>query len=336
MRNALFVVVLAVCASAQAQDAALPPPDPAYDRYVEAVIDAAGASRNPRVMVAAASFAADNPFRTPWPPALANKRDALAARAIRLGADDPVVWFVLAANCPLSPTACAQSQAIARLREVAPNNAVGWLLQAPGDDADANFARAASANRFDTYQGERVRALFEAASAVPAPDAFVAEVRAAGVAAPARVAHVALALGVAMSGSIEPFGEANQRCGAGRALQGSERETCIALGRLMLNRSRHDLAQRLGATFLGLRLPDGQERLDARETVRRLDWQRDRQIALFERDAYPASLLNWLHASADEQSVRRAMLSENGIPADPPPGWQRDTRSVLPAAPGGG
>lgn len=310
-----------------------PAPDPAYERFVEAVIDAARDSRNPRVLLGAASFAPDAGVHAPSA-ALARKRDALGVRAMRLGADDPVVWFILAMDCPLSESVCEAAQAVANLRRVAPNNALGWLLEAPGDDVRANFARAAAANRYDDYEGEFVRALFEAASAVPPPGFFVAEVRAAGVAAPERIAHVALALGVAQAQAQSPMQMVVQRCRDGHGRAGSEREACIALGRLLLNRSRDELAQRLGVRLLEERLPDGQERSDALAVRRRLDWLREKEMEVYARDAFPASLMNWLHAGADRQSVLRAMLSENGIPAEPPSGWQYRASSILPPAAG--
>lgn len=332
MRRARISVLLAFAVSAAAAE--VPKRDPAFERYIEAVVDAAAGSRDARTLVAAASFAADLPWQ-PAGPALARKRDALGARAMQLGADDPVVWFVLAADCPLSKHACEAAHAVARLREVAPNNALGWLLQAPGDENDANFARATGANRYDTYEGEFVRALFEAASAVAPPEHVVAQVRAAGVAAPQRVAHVVLALGVAMTKGWPQLGIVNQRCGASHAREGAPREACIALARLMLNRSRDELAQRIGGRILVDRLPDGQERSDVIQKRRHGDWLNEKELEILGRDVYPASLLNWLHAGADRQSVRRAMLSENGVRPEPPAGWQPSASSVLPA-PGSG
>lgn len=309
------------------------PRDPAYDRFVEAVIDAAEDSRNPRVLLGAASFATDTPWHA-WPAAVARKRDALGARAMRLGADDPVIWYLLAVDCPLSKPACEAARAVENLRRVAPNNAIGWMLPAAGDDAGANFARAAGANRYDDYEGEFVRALFEAASAVEPPASFIADVRAAGVAAPRRIAHVALALGVSMAKAHPQMQVLLANCSDGNGLQGSGREACIAIGRLLLNRSRDELAQRLGTTLLLARLPHGQERSDVVAARRRLDWLREKELEVYSRDAYPASLMNWLHAGADRQSVTRAALSENGIPAEPPAGWQYRASSIVPAAPG--
>ena len=177
-----------------------------------------------------------------------------------------------------------------------------------------------------------MRALFEAASAVSPPNRLVAEVRAAGAAAPERIAHVALALSVAIAKASPQLDRVLDRCSDRHASDGSPREACIALGRLMLNRSRDELAQRLGIRMLLKRLPDGQERADVLAMRRRLDWWQEKSLEVLNDDAYPASLLNWLHAGADGFTVLRAMLSENGIPAEPPAGWQRRASSVLPGA----
>ena len=243
-----------------------------------------------------------------------------------------MVWYVLALDCPLSAAACARADAVRRLRAVAPNNALGWVMDAgPGDDADLRFARAVQANRFDTYEGEFMRALYEAARLAPPPPGLLADVRASSTASPEQMAPMVLALGRWLAKALPPLAEPSQRCRTGVALEGQARADCIALGRLLSNRSRNVLAQRLGARLLVERLPDGQERRDAEAALRRLHWLAEKQMELAAVEEYPASLLYWLHATADELAVTRAMLRENGIPEEPPPNWQSRSQSVLPA-----
>lgn len=321
-------------AASMARAQNLPPPDLEFERYAEAVVDAARDSRDARVLMAAASFAADLPWRKAEP-SLARRRDALVERAKRLGSDDPVVWWVIGTDYPTAAMP-QREHAARRLRELAPNNALGWLMHAGDrDDTAASLARAARSNRFDQYDGEYVRALHAAASAVPPPPAAVARARASRATDPAQQAHLDIALTKWLAHGIPHLRALPEHCGDALVLEGSQLDDCIAIGRLMANRSRSVLAQRLGTRLLLARLPEGAERRAATATRRRLDWMVEKQMSLVTATGWPASIRRWLDPGADELSVLHATLEENGLALEPPPGWRSQFESVPMVTPAG-
>ena len=293
-------------------------PDAEFERYADAVVQAAQASRDARVLVAAASFAPPSP-----------RRDAMLEAAMRFGADDPVVWWVIATDRHGEARAEA---AVQRLRELAPNNAVGWLMPA-GPQAGPDLARAARSNRFDQYEGDYVRAMHAAARAVPAPASEVAHLRAAGHAEPERLAHLAVALGKGLANAWPHLRVLTEHCGDALPLEAARRDECIAIARLMANRSGSSVAQRWGTRLLVARLPPGEERRAAAAQRRRLDWLIEKQAALAAESDYPRGALRWLDPAADEMTALRAVLQESGLPLEPPAGWRSQFETVpVPAA----
>jgi hypothetical protein len=300
------------------------------ERYAGTVIDAAQGSRNPRVLIAAASLALI-PFHE-VEPALAARRDELVARATRLGGDDPLVWWLLASDWQGLPPE-RRADAVQRLRRLVPNNAFAWLLAADNaGDADADFVRTAQANRIDVYEGEYVRALYAAASAVPAPAFMLAHAGTSDADEPQRDTRLHMALHKWMERVLPPLDSLLKRCNGTLSLAGARLEQCLALSRLMVNRSRNMLMQRLGTSLLLQRLPPGKERDAVEAARRRLDWMQEQSTALMG-DEWPAGVERWLEPDGDEFTATRAMLEAHGIPLDPPSGWRSRSQPVLPAPP---
>lgn len=303
-----------------------------FAAYAETVLDAARDTRNARVAIAAAAFAAHNPWRE-TAPALAARRDALVARARALGADDPVVWWVLASDWPGLPPR-ERERAVRHLRQLAPNNAAGWLLVADdADDTDANFLRAAQSNRFDLYEGEYVRALHAAASLVPAPEFALEQTKTSEAVEREAQARLIVALGKWTAHALPPLREVNERCNGTLALSGSRLQECLALSRLMANRSRNVLLQRVGTTLLLARSPQGDERSAVEAARRRLDWMLERSAPLASGEGWAISARRWLDPDGDEFAVTRTLLERHGVPLEPPAGWRSQSRAVLPALP---
>jgi hypothetical protein len=291
-----------------------------YADYQEQVLDAASAAHSPRVLAAAAALAFE--LGNASAPSLTAKREALIERAARLGVDDPVVWRILTGQGFGVPPK-THAQAVRRLRQLAPNNAVGWLLIADeDDDGDANFVRAAHSNRIDLYEGEIVRAMYAAGNLVPIPS-FILET-ATAMDPERREMHMHLQFAVESTKMqsrvwLRAFDE---RCNARRELSGEPLQECLALARLMVNRSRNPQLQDAGLALLARRLPPGEERSAAEADRRRLDWLRAQDIALTARDPTPASALLWLESHGDEPGVMRALLEQHGVPLQPPAGWR--------------
>lgn len=307
----------------------VPPRDAEFESYARAVIDAAGDSRNARVLLAAASFAGDILLQDK-DAALAAQRDALIARAQALGGDDPVVWWVLATDWPsLAPG--ERARAVRRLRELAPNNALAWLLDG-GDDSSlaVDFSRAARSNRADAYDGEWLRALYEAANDVPPPASMLVEFSVSDAEESDLRAHFAIAMGRWIAHALPHLGAYVASCGKDAAPTGARLEECIAIARLMAHRSRNLLMQRLALRVLMKRLPEGDEKQRLSALQRRIDWQTERQVEILSQASWPQGIDTWLEASADETSVLRTMLEANGVPFDPPPGWRAREHIVLP------
>jgi hypothetical protein len=318
----LWILMAALAAMpAHAENAR--PSDAEYDRFAERVVEAAASSRDARVLMAAAAFGEGLP-------AMASKVDALYARALVLGVDDPVVWWIAASECPASDALCDGPAAARRLRELAPNNAASWLFDAgEGDDLDARVAKAAGAVRFDAYDGELVRAFHAAATLAPAPASFVDEAAKTGPGTAMQRVHVALALGKWMAQALPPFGDMVGRCRANDVRTELGRH-CDELDHLLLDHSNNVLARRIGSARLLARLAPGRERNDIEMQRRRLDWLQAAALDAAGNEAYPAALLHWLQPNANEFTVMLATLEDEGIPPEPPPHWRSDRQPVLP------
>src|SRR5688572_11379500 len=106
----------------------------ASHRYLSDVALTLSRSPEPRRLIAAAQFIAH--LDRFWPehsgpvPASSSLRlsvDALVSDALRLGSDDPLLWWIVATDCPASPAVCNAPRALTRLRQIDSDNAAVWL-----------------------------------------------------------------------------------------------------------------------------------------------------------------------------------------------------------------
>lgn len=262
------------------------------------------------------------------------QRDQLIHRARRLAGDDALVWWSLAYDCPASAAACDRTAALARLREIDPDNALVWLVDLPGgtpDDAaalDATLEQAARATRFDMHYVERAARYAEllgpiepSASLLAAiPTEFLVPATADGV-------QMMVALGFVLGQSVPAITPITNTCKAAAAHPGSARHTsCRAIAGTLASTSDSLLGARIGSNLqLALAAP-GAERDAAGATQRKLAWLWEAGAELQSSGAddpvfTAEQLARWRTPGATELSMLRDLLRDQGVPLDPPTDW---------------
>ena len=256
---------------------------------------------------------------------------ARAEAAPGAGAGAAVQWVALG-NCGKvgpQPEDCIDPKALARLEQLAPDNAAVWLLafdhaRQHGDDKAARtaLARAAAATEFSTYYGVLLHAVLETTRALPMSASLVHELT--GADGNAYAATYMIAAGNVMylpTPSLAPVFEACKAPGKNAML----RAQCVRIAHLLA--WGDTVIARAAGLALQERLADG---ADARAHVaaerRALAWQTQQfavQVLKARNDrALAARLVQLVLEGGTENSIQLALLRSVGIDTTPPLDWQ--------------
>jgi hypothetical protein len=314
-------------------------------------------SRNPRHLMVAARLATPFWFQkdvelSPEVRAALDARvrldpAALVEDALRLGATDPLLWWIAANDCPAPPTRCDRSAAVAQLQSLAPSNAAVWTLsdrgRRPEDDGavdaardaqdDLHLERIADASRFDIYSGEMLRSYIDAFSQLPLPPRASATDTQFDAPPSDDVVRGMLALGYAMAEALPGLGYFSGLCDekAISRLGDARRERCLAAMRTAARDADSILVERIVLRTQLRLLPDGAERDAAQRASIRSAWQMESWIALQRREDptdtridtqfTEETLALWRAPGATELGVIHQQLGAAGIPLEPPANW---------------
>lgn len=285
------------------------------------------------------------------PPGQASTR--LLQRAAQADPDNPAIAWASLANCDAKAGNCPNAEAMARLRQLAPDNAAVWILalDVAARDGDRraeldSLHKAAAARVYNDYGGDLLKALTLAATALPVPDQALRDYTggAPGRTGPAS-AQAFLAYGRADAIAGPSFFPLMALCDpdAGGAAA-TNREPCRKLARVLAWGSS-PRARAVGLHLKQILADDAEERTSAESDMRDLTWQlrnyshlvlkalRDQSLAV--------QLLRLGQSGGSELSRMSALLQHEGIPtrapsdAEPasPDSSPARTSSVAPAAP---
>lgn len=281
-------------------------------------------------------------------PAQASAREARAYQLLESslieGGDDATLLFWAVLDPPLRDRSNGDAMArermrlIERLQALEPDNAVVWLATMPPPEAPnalpealAALRKAASAPRFDTHFAASMQMLLAAIEKVPPPDNWP-DTR--GIPGWDGIAGedlaTIMAVGIAAGLSMPYLLQVSRWCRVD-AHDTLWRDDCRKLGKHMAEDSDSIVPVSLGLALLGrLYAESGPEGRLVRERRRQLAWWMEQglqQVGPGRAVSYRAWRKAWAAEGADELSVARALLAEQGLPPDPPagfvPGWER-------------
>ena len=244
------------------------------------------------------------------------------------------MWWSLASDCPASAAACDRASALARLREIEPDNVLVWLADLPNDNddeaaaLDRALAQAARATRFDMHYVERAARYADLLGPIEPSTTLLAAVPSEFL-VPATVEGVQTmaALSFVLGQAVPPVAPIMGACKAVAALPGSARHTsCRAIADTLTSASDSLLGAHIGSKLqLALAAP-GAERDAAETSQRKLAWLwevgAELQSAAEDDPAFSAEqLARWRTPGATELSMLRDLLRDHGVSLDPPADW---------------
>jgi hypothetical protein len=277
---------------------------------------------------------------------IGQRRDALMARALALGAKDPMLaWIAHDSICPASPSVCRHADAHARLRMLAPSNAAAWWsVPAHGakradspEELQQRLERIASASRFDTYESDLLRAVLRGLERTAVPPALLAP--ASPDAAPPTAASVRAraALEIHMADLVLDFDRQILVTCTAAGNDDAQRSLCEQVGRVAMGKAGNQLNYRLGACLLLALLPEGDARTTIIRHARVIAWQHDQLLALLPDEAAGDEWAQrqvecLVQPGASELACMSRFVRDSGRPLEPPPGWRARWES-LPVGP---
>ena len=291
-----------------------------FEQFRHDLINLLALRAEPEPLVAAAELAFPDTQDKKRPVQL--KSPALIKRAQKFGPDQPLVWWVATfLECSTDAAHC-QGETIAKLQEVASDNAVVWLpsLHAAKDPGKARalLASMAQAQRFDDYWSASVLALFRGLQVLPVPD----EVLGHGINATAARINMATSVGSAFAPNYARLGELCRHPDAGDEALVAD---CLAVARL-LESGGSFRSQAVGLAIEDALLPAGTARDVLRTRQRSALWQKHSFLELaarFPRDeALAQSYIDVLGKHDSEMSTVTAFLRSQHVRTDPPADWQ--------------
>lgn len=252
---------------------------------------------------------------------------SLLQRAGSAEGHGPVVDWIKLTDCDGDDTPCPNAQALAALREQAPDNAAVWLLELDRavrdhdeDAAHHALLQAAAADRYDDYAGAALAAIVAAATALPVPPAVLAAY-AGDTGAGAASAQAFLALGVAALHPRPALQSLVALCAPDAEGAEALREPCLKLARTLAWGSSPQA--RAAGLHIQEQHADGETARNAAQAAQRdLAWQ----VRNFSRlslgamtdQALAVQLLRLAQRGSSETSLMSAMLHRNGIPLEAP------------------
>lgn len=223
-----------------------------------------------------------------------------------------------------SMDASVRRQAAARWRASEPDNLAPLLWQ--GLNGDALLAAVRGSKQFDLHYYEKLRWMQQALLShppTPAELAVLNQVSQAPVAEIAMVTVMAIDTATMMPG-LQPLLAACRQDAIGASVRRSE--DCRQLGLLLRDQSDTQLGVSIGLGLMKRLASTPAEQADADAHRREFDWRLQQWLALTAgqpRDGIPEFLRRFEDPSitAEPQMINR-LLQENGIPLQPPAGWQ--------------
>ncbi|HEX7813646.1 hypothetical protein [Dyella sp.] len=244
----------------------------------------------------------------------------------RAAAADPAnaaVSWVRLSDCDAKADTCPNADAVAKLRDQAPDNAAVWMLQLGIDQHDnkdkaarEDLAKAANAKLYDDYTGAGLKAVADVVSTLPPPDNTLEPTMTAG---PSGV-QMLIAYSV-IATAPQPGLQATAKLCEGAGSDESLRNDCLKLGRT-LEWGSSPLARSLGLHLREVLSTDTTQQDDAKRQRRNLIWQVQNFAALSTRAPTDKALSQHLLALArnggTEMSVVLAAMRDYSIPMEAP------------------
>lgn len=306
-------------------DVADPAEDPAWRKYVRALLDDMRGSTDVHTQVLAL---ASNPLFTWW---LANDGsadaqtaeeaptpapDALAA-LVAANPDDLLVQWVAAAS--------GNEAAIANVQRLDADNAAAWGLSLSAADADtpALLQRMAAAKRYDEHFADLLAPWLAAVRKRPIPmeeipAELMSSLSAENFSAETAGKAAALNFAAVSSTSASHFAAIHTACKKrGDANDPPHADACIAIGRLMLNSSYTVVSALIGRAILR---QAGPLAADDEQRARRIDWWQENQTSLLSGAAGIDAYVEDLASTGSEIEAQRLAATRAGK-AEPPVEW---------------
>lgn len=257
-----------------------------------------------------------------------NSFHALVERAARADDAGPAQNWARLADCDPKNSSCPNADALAQLLQQAPDNAAVWLLKLSQDvnnlksqDARQDLAKAASAKLYDDYSGIGLKALANAVSLLPPPNATIDPNSAAG----ANGVQLLIAFGSAQGMPQPALRDTATFCEKNAPTDDSVKADCLTLGKT-LEWGSSPLARSLGLHLREVLNPDAAQQQDAKTARRNLVWQVQNfaELALrAQNDKGQAQhLLALARNGGTQMSLVLAALRDDGIPTDAPASTQ--------------
>lgn len=258
----------------------------------------------------------------------ANEKKAAAAEAktdpvadlAAANADDLILQWI-AATSPDQGTADAKARAVANVQRLDADNAAAWTISLPsaGTNAQPILQRMAAASRYDEHVGEMLGLWLAAIQKRPIPAAALASLPMSEVTS-AEAAGKSTALMMAMMNSISasPYGSLAKACRGPELNDAQRKDTCVAIGRLMLNSGRSLISTGIGESLL--RNADALG-TDEQARARQLAWWYSVQSETFRQNdaAIEAYFADYL-STGNEIEAMRLNATRSGK-AEPPANW---------------
>jgi hypothetical protein len=253
-----------------------------------------------------------------------NSFPALVERAAHADDAGPAQNWARLVDCDPKNSSCPNADALAQLTQQAPDNAAVWLFKLgqdahdlKSDDARQDLAKAASAKLYDDYSGIGLKALANAVSLLPPPNATLDPNSAAG----ANGVQLLIAFGSAQGMPQPALRETATFCEKNAAKDDSVKDDCLKLGKI-LEWGSSPLARSLGLHLREVLNPDPAQQQDAQTARRNLVWQVQNFAELSLRAqndrAQSQHLLALARNGGTQMSLVLAALHDDGIPTDAP------------------
>ncbi|RDS81336.1 hypothetical protein [Dyella psychrodurans] len=253
-----------------------------------------------------------------------NSFHALIERAAHADDAGPAENWARLADCDPKNSSCPNTDALAQLVQQAPDNAAVWLAKLSQDvnnlksqDARQDLAKAAAAKLYDDYSGIGLKALANAVSVLPPPNATIDPNSAAG----ANGVQLLIAFGSAQGMPQPALRDTATFCEKHAADDTSVKDDCLKLGKT-LEWGSSPLARSLGLHLREVLNPDPAQQQDAQVARRSLVWQVQNFAELSLRaqndKAQSQHLLALARTGGTQMSLVLAALHDDGIPTDAP------------------
>jgi hypothetical protein len=279
-------------------------------------------------LLAAALMAAPDADEKSRPAAL--KTPSLLARARKIGADDPLVWWVSAGvECHAATKTCPATETLQELEKTDAQNAAVWALayahaQQAHEDTTARAAltSAAQSAQYDDHFGALVAMVDDAAGILPVSEEILRASGQGGVSIEGY--KLTQSAGVAASLPQPGLRAIVEGC-KDAANDAALAADCVAIAQKIAD-SGSLITRGYGVKLLMQILPSGSQQDAAKARARALAWQTQRISELGGRLADDSHLthlyLDALAQRGQEIDAVQAVLHNQGVASEPPGDWK--------------